>query len=503
MDKKPLLVVIMDGYGLNKEKYGNAISTANTPNLDEIFKNCPYAELKASGLDVGLPDGQMGNSEVGHMNIGAGRIVYQDLTHIDKCISDSTFRKNSKLCKAMKTVLENKSSLHLMGLLSDGGIHSHINHLYEILKLADEYNLKKVCIHAWTDGRDTVITSAKNFISDLEKFTNKLGVGEIKTICGRFYAMDRDKNIERTEQAYQAIMNANATKFENALDFISSNYNSGITDEFIKPGVKEGYNGIQKDDVMICFNFRADRVRQITQMFLKKDKDINLVDRTKLKNYICFSKYDDSFKCDVAFEPREIKNTIGEYLSKHGLTQLRIAETEKYAHVTFFLNAGAEVPFKNEDRIIINSPKVTTYDLTPSMSADKLTETVIESINCEKYDVIFLNYANPDMVGHTGNLEATIKAVEKVDECVGKLILAMKEKMGITIITADHGNAEKMLNDKGGPFTAHTCNLVPFAIYGYNCELKKSGSLCDIAPTILEILGIKKPAEMTGESLIF
>ena len=502
MNNRPLLVVIMDGFGITKDNYGNAISMANTPNLDDIFNNCPYTELEASGTIVGLPEGQMGNSEVGHMNIGAGRIVYQDLTYINKCISDNTFQNNKKLCTAMETVLRNDSCLHIMGLVSDGGIHSDVKHLYEILKLASKYNLKKVYVHAWTDGRDTAISSAKDYVTELEKFMSELGTGEIATICGRFYSMDRDKRNERTEQAYECMVNAKGKKFKESFKFIEESYNAEITDEFIKPGVKENYEGIKKDDVIICFNFRADRARQITQKFLKQDNKFYLVDKNKIEDYICFSRYDDNFKCNIAFEPREVKNTIGEYLSKCGLNQLRIAETEKYAHVTFFLNAGAEFPFKNEDRIIIDSPKVETYDLSPEMSADKITETVIRNIKSNKYNVIFVNYANPDMVGHTGNIDATIKAVEKVDECIGKIISSIKEKSGIAIITADHGNAEKMINSNGNPFTSHTCNLVPFSVYGYECKLSKSGALCDIAPTILEILEIDKPIEMTGKSLI-
>lgn len=500
MNDRPLLLVIMDGFGISKEEYGNAVSMANTPNLDKIFATCPYTELEASGLKVGLPQGQMGNSEVGHMNIGAGRVVYQDLTHIDKCISDGSFQKNEKLCEAMETVLKYDSCLHVMGLLSDGGIHSSINHLYEILNLASKYNLKRVYIHVWTDGRDSPISSARDYIFKLEKFIKVLGLGEIKTICGRFYSMDRDKRWERTQEAYNAMAKGEGYKFKSASEFIDLNYNSGTTDEFIKPGVKEKYTGVNKNDVVICFNFRADRARQITHVFLKENNNSN--GECNIKKYVCFCKYDDTFKCDIAFKPRKLANTIGEYLSKCGLRQLRIAETEKYAHVTFFLNAGAETAFKNEERIIINSPKVRTYDLAPEMSAEEVSKSVIENIKSEKYDVIFVNYANPDMVGHTGNLEAAVKAVEKVDECIGKIVSCMEEKSGITVITADHGNAERMILPNGDLFTAHTCNLVPFSICGYKCKLKDSGALCDIAPTLIDLLGIEKPVEMTGESLI-
>lgn len=490
MNFKPVVLAIMDGFGIRKETVGNAVFSAKTPNLDKIFSSCPYTELEASGLFVGLPEGQMGNSEVGHMNIGAGRVVYQDLTFIDKCISDGSFFKNENLAGIMSEVSKNGSNLHLMGLVSDGGVHSSINHLFALLKMAREFKIKNVFIHAWTDGRDTGVKSAGSYISAVESLAKELGTGEIKTICGRFYAMDRDKRTERTTQAFEAMANAKGARFESAQDYLKASYDAGLTDEFVVPAVKNDYEPMSKNDAVICFNFRTDRARQISEMFLK----------TGMVKYFGFTRYEEGVPC--IFSPREVKNTIGEYLSKCGLKQLRIAETEKYAHVTFFLNAGAEKPFENESRMIVNSPKVKTYDLAPEMSAEEVTTSVLEAINSGKYDVIFMNYANPDMVGHTGNFSAATKAVEKVDECIGRVCELVKKSGGVTVITADHGNAEKMIGENGEVFTAHTTSKVPFAIDGFDCELKSSGSLCDIAPTLLEILKIKKPAEMTGQSLI-
>lgn len=490
MSFKPVVLAIMDGFGIRKETVGNAVFSAKTPNLDKIFSSCPYTELEASGLFVGLPEGQMGNSEVGHMNIGAGRVVYQDLTFIDKCISDGSFFKNENLAGIMSEVSKNGSNLHLMGLVSDGGVHSSINHLFALLKMARKLKIKNVFIHAWTDGRDTGVKSAGSYISAVENLAKELGTGEIKTICGRFYAMDRDKRLERTTQAFEAMANAKGASFESAQDYIKASYDAGLTDEFIVPAVKSGYVPMSKNDAVICFNFRTDRARQISEMFLK----------TGMVKYFGFTRYEEGVPC--IFSPREVKNTIGEYLSKSGLKQLRIAETEKYAHVTFFLNAGAEKPFENESRMIVNSPKVKTYDLAPEMSAEEVTTSVLEAINSGKYDVIFINYANPDMVGHTGNFGAATQAVEKVDECIGRVCELVRKSGGVTVITADHGNAEKMIGENGEVFTAHTTSKVPFVIDGFSCKLKSSGSLCDIAPTLLEILKIKKPAEMTGQSLI-
>lgn len=498
-----LLLIILDGFGIGGKSDCNAVFKAYTPNIDNVFKNYPTTELCASGLSVGLPDGQMGNSEVGHTNIGAGRIVYQDLTYINKSIDDESFFENYELKKIMEYVLKNKSSLHLMGLVSDGGVHSHINHLYALIKLAKMSGIENVCIHAWTDGRDTGPKSCLNYIKDLEEFICKNKIGKIETISGRFYSMDRDKRWERTEVAYDVMANANGERFETPEEAILNSYQNNVTDEFIKPMARTTYKGISPSDAVICFNFRPDRARQITHMFMDKIIDFSHIKRVNIKKYCCFSQYDQNIKdVAVAFKPREIKNSLGEYLSKCGLTQLRVAETEKYAHITFFFNAGAENPYKNEDRIIINSPKVKTYDLKPEMSAYEVTEAVEKNIKTKKYNFIAVNYANADMVGHTGNLEAAVKALQTVDECVGKLVAEMKKIDGVTLVTADHGNAEKMLDEKGLPFTAHTLSKVPLSVIGFACKLKNDGALCDVAPTILEILNIKKPCEMTGRSLI-
>lgn len=494
MSKKTVLLAILDGFGKGKKDFSDAIYHASTPNLDKVFKNNPFTYLNASGLFVGLPENQMGNSEVGHMNMGAGRVVYQDLTFINKCIADSSFFKNPELLSILNYAEAKKSNLHLMGLLSDGGIHSHINHLFAILKLAEKYNIKKIYIHSWLDGRDTSPKSAMKYIKSLQNYISSWKNVELSTVCGRYYAMDRDKNFDRTQLAYDAIVNSTGEKIsENLENIIDKNYKNNITDEFIKPLVNPNYPGMNSGDAVICFNYRPDRVRQITRIIADKN----------LFKYACFTQYDSSIKnVSIVFKPRKITNTLSEYLSKNGYKQLKIAETEKYAHVTFFFNGGIEPPYKNEDRIIIDSPKVATYDLKPEMSAKKITEKVIEKIKSQKYDVIVLNYANPDMVGHTGNFGATVKAVETVDWCVGRLLSEMEKIHGITIITADHGNAEKMFDENGNPCTSHTTNKVPFSVIGHTGDLRSNGALCDIAPTVLDILNIKKPREMTGESLI-
>lgn len=498
-----LLLVILDGFGIGENVSSNAIYKANIPNLKNIFKNYPTTQLEASGMSVGLPEGQMGNSEVGHTNIGAGRIVYQDLTYINKSIEDGSFFENNEFKKIMKYVSKNQSSLHLMGLLSDGGVHSHISHLYALLKFAKMSGVKRVCIHAWTDGRDTLPKSGLKYIKDLEEFIYENKIGKIETLSGRFYAMDRDKRWERTELAYDAIVNSHGEKFDSPEKAILDSYQKGITDEFIKPSVRKGYKGIAPNDAVICFNFRPDRARQITHMFMNEKLIFPHVTRVNVGKYCGLSQYDENIpEVMTAFKPREIKNSLGEYISNLGLTQLRIAETEKYAHVTFFFNAGIESPYKNEDRIIISSPKVNTYDLKPEMSAYEVTKVAEENIRTKKYNFIVINYANPDMVGHTGNFDATVKSLEAVDACISRLISEMNKIGGVTIITADHGNAEKMHDKQGQPFTAHTLNKVPFSVVGFPCSLKNKGALCDIAPTILEILNIKKPCEMTGHSLI-
>ncbi|MGN1044132.1 MAG: 2,3-bisphosphoglycerate-independent phosphoglycerate mutase [Acutalibacteraceae bacterium] len=494
MNKKPVLLAILDGFGKGNKDDSDAIYHANTPNLDYVFKNCPSTYLEASGVAVGLPENQMGNSEVGHMNIGAGRVVYQDFTYINKCISDGSFFDNPELSSILKYVESKGSSLHLMGLLSDGGVHSHINHLFEILKLSKQYKIKRIYIHAWLDGRDTPPKSSIKYIRLLKNHINNLNNAELATVSGRYYAMDRDKNFNRTQLAYDAIVNSIGQKIgENFETIINQNYENNITDEFIKPVISLNYSGIKNIDAVICFNYRPDRARQITRMIADKN----------LCKYACFTLYDSSIKnVSVIFKPRKIINTLSEYLSENKFKQLKIAETEKYAHVTFFFNGGIEPAYDGEDRIIIDSPKVATYDLQPEMSAKKITEKVIEKIRSKNYDLIVLNYANPDMVGHTGNFAATVKAVETVDECIGKLLFEMEKIQGVTIITADHGNAEKMFDESGNPCTSHTTNLVPFAVVGYAGTLKNKGALCDIAPTVLEILNAKKPREMTGQSLL-
>ncbi len=499
MLNRPVLLVILDGFGINRHNNinQNAIRSANTPTLDRIFKTGLYTELEASGESVGLPAGQMGNSEVGHMNIGAGRIVYQDLTYINNCVNNNTFFTNKNLCTMLNYVHNNNSKLHIMGLLSDGGIHSNINHLYSILKSTKNYKIREICLHIWTDGRDTPIKSSQKYISNLKNFIteNSIKNTKIQTISGRFYSMDRDNNLDRTKLAFDTIFYAkNKSKFNNITNIIKHNHNLNTTDEFIKPQSLENYTGISPNDGMICFNFRADRTRQITKLFL--DKNIKLLTMTE---------YDKKFSCDVIFEPRKINNTLGEYLSKSNLKQLRVAETEKYAHVTFFLNASVEKAYPNEDRIIISSPKVETYDLKPEMSSGQITDTVTNNIKSNKYDIIIVNYANPDMLGHTGNFSATVKSIEKLDICIKKLIDCATKYNNITVITADHGNAEDMLDSKNNPITSHTCNLVPFVIYNYNSldfNLKPNGKLCDIAPTILDLLNLSTPTEMTGSTLL-
>ncbi len=500
---KMILLIIMDGFGIGEKNEGNAVYKANTFHLDKVFKENPYTELFASGEYVGLPKGQMGNSEVGHLNMGAGRIVYQDLTYINKCIDDNSFYKNEELINIIKFVKEKNSTLHLMGLLSDGGIHSHINHWFAVLKLAKTYGLNKVCVHVWSDGRDTAPKSGISYVKKLQKFMQENKIGKIETVSGRYYAMDRDKNWSRTRLAYDAIAYGIGPNWSEAEKAMEKSYENNITDEFIIPCVRENYKGIEKNDGIICLNFRPDRARQITKMFTSDIADVSKTKTVSFGKYCCFTCYDASFsEVSIAFKPRVLKNTLGEYLSKCGISQLRVAETEKYAHVTFFFNGGVEKPYKNEERVIVNSLKVNSYDLTPEMSANQVTEEVLKGIKSEKYNLIVVNFANPDMVGHTGNMDSAIKAVEKVDECVGILIDQVKEHNGIAIITADHGNAEKMKDDLGNPFTAHTSNKVPFAVVGTSKKLKENCSLCDISPTILKLLGIKKPREMSGQSII-
>ena len=499
--KKNVLLIILDGFGISDNQVGDAIKAANTPFLDKTFKNNPFTVLEASGLSVGLPKNQMGNSEVGHTNIGAGRIVYQDFTYINKCINNGSFTSNSEINSVCDYVIKNNSALHLMGLLSDGGIHSHINHLFALINLAKSKNVPKIYIHAWLDGRDTSPKSALKYINDLEKHISNNRTIQLATICGRYYAMDRDKNWDRTIKSYNCIVNAKGNKINSVQPAIEKFYNENVTDEFIPPCAIKNYNGLNEKDGIICFNFRPDRARQITKLFTEKT-DL-LKNNILVKKYVCMTEYDKNLKnAFVIFKPRNISNTLSEYLSNKNINQLKIAETEKYAHVTFFFNGGIEKPYKNEDRIIVSSPKVKTYDLKPEMSAYEITEKVIENIRKEKYGLIVVNYANPDMVGHTGNIDATKLAIEKIDNCVKKIVTEMEKTGGVSIITADHGNAEKMLDENLNPFTAHTTNPVPFCIIGTKYKLTKNGAICDIAPTILEIMGIEKPSQMEGQSLI-
>jgi len=500
----------MDGYGLSPQKEGNAIAQAKKPNLDGLFKNHPYTILGASGLDVGLPEGQMGNSEVGHLNFGAGRIVYQEITRIDKALQDKTFFKNSVLTEAMDQVKKRGASLHLLGLVSDGCVHSSLNHLYALLKLAKEKKVEKVFVHAFLDGRDTSPTSGARFIQQLLNKFKEDRIGRLATVSGRYYAMDRDKRWERVQKAYQAMVYGEGKQANDVVSAIKGSYNSQVTDEFVVPIVinddKNHPTGrIKKDDVGIFFNFRADRARELSCALTDEGfKEFPRPDNMTI-DLVNLTLYDEKLKTKVAFPPIKRTNVLGEVLSKEEKKQLRIAETEKYAHVTFFFNGGEERSFEGEDRILIPSPKVPTYDLKPEMSAFEVTERVVKEIKSEKYDLIVLNYANPDMVGHTGILSAAVKAIEAVDRCVGKVITAVKEVKGIAMVTADHGNAEMMIDPEGGEtFTAHTTNRVPFALImdDFKGRLRSDGRLADVAPTILFLMDIKKPKEMDGINLI-
>ena len=507
MDKKLTMLMILDGFGKNPNKEGNAIELANTPNIDELMKKNPTTTIYTSGLAVGLPEGQMGNSEVGHTNIGAGRIVYQELTRITKSIEDGDFFSNQELVAAIENCQKNNSKLHIMGLLSDGGVHSHMRHLFAVLELAKRKGFEDVYVHCFLDGRDTPPASAEGYILKLEEKMKEKGVGKIATIAGRFYAMDRDKRWQRVQKAYDAMVKGEGVKATSAEMAIEASYQKEVFDEFVEPTVI--YSGdkpvakIENNDSVIFFNFRPDRAREITRTLV--DKDFSNFETEKLNLYfVCFTQYDETMpNVHIAFKPTVLKNTFGEYISNNGLTQLRIAETEKYAHVTFFFNGGNEKQYPGEDRILIPSPKVETYDMKPEMSAYEVTEKVLEQIENEKYNAIILNYANPDMVGHTGSLDAAIKAVEAIDECVGKIVKAVEKVNGVLLITADHGNAEQMIDYKTGePHTAHTTNPVPLILVGMEDVKIKEGKLADLAPTMLDIMGLAKPEEMTGESLI-
>ena len=505
-----ILLLIMDGYGLSPQKEGNAIALASKPHLDEIFAKYQHTTLGASGLDVGLPQGQMGNSEVGHLNLGAGRVVYQEITRIDKAIQEKTFYENPVLVKGMETVKQRDASLHLLGLVSDGCVHSSPNHLYALLKLAKEKNVKRVFVHAFLDGRDTSPTAGAGYVQELLHKFKELGVGDLATVGGRYYAMDRDKRWERVEKAYRAIAYGEGIQTNDAISAIKKSYTENVTDEFIVPLVVTGDDNpeggrIKKGDVGIFFNFRADRARELSYALTDPDFGEFARPDNLTIDLISMTLHDEKLRSKVAFPPVKLRNILGEVLSREGKVQLRIAETEKYAHVTFFFNGGVEKPFEGEDRILVHSPKVATYDLKPEMSAFEVTQKVVKEIKSNKYDFILLNYANPDMVGHTGVLSAAIKAIEAVDKCVGEVIAAVGEVNGIALVTADHGNAEKMIDPENGEvFTAHTTNRVPFALVmeDFKGELREGGKLADIAPTILHLLNLKKPEEMVGENLI-
>jgi 2,3-bisphosphoglycerate-independent phosphoglycerate mutase len=503
---KPAVLIILDGWGYREEEKYNAIAAAKKPNFDRLWADCPHTLLSASSCNVGLPKGQMGNSEVGHLNLGAGRVVYQDLSRITNAIDDGSFFKNPVLDKAVDDVIKKDKALHIFGLLSDGGIHSHETHIHAMIKLAAERGAKKIYLHAFLDGRDTPPKSAEVFIKNAEVVFNQAGAGRIASLTGRFYAMDRDKRWDRVEKAYNLLTLGEADHHaKTAVEGLNIAYAAGETDEFVKPTAIGDTVLIEDGDSVIFMNYRSDRAREITHAFI--DKEFTGFPRKKhpkLNAYVALTQYDVTFDIPVAYAQDELKNTLGEYLAKNGKKQLRLAETEKYAHVTFFLNGGVEAPNENEDRMLVPSPKVTTYDLSPEMSAREVTKKLIDAINSKKYDAIIVNYANCDMIGHTGNFDATVQTVECVDECLGQVISALQAVGGEALITADHGNAELMFDEATGqPHTAHTCNLVPFIYVGRKAKIKHDVfALCDIAPTLLLMLGLPIPKEMTGQSIV-
>jgi 2,3-bisphosphoglycerate-independent phosphoglycerate mutase len=511
MSKKPTVLMILDGYGLNEKKEHNAIAMAKTPVMDKLMAEYPFVKGNASGMAVGLPEGQMGNSEVGHLNMGAGRVVYQELTRITKEIEDGDFFKNEAFAKAVKNCKDNNSDLHFFGLLSDGGVHSHMSHMYGLLELAKREGIQNVYVHAFLDGRDTAPTSGKGFVEETLKKMEEIGVGKIATVMGRYYVMDRDNRWDRVELAYKALTDGEGVTAPDALTAVQQSYDKGENDEFVLPTVVTE-NGapvatVKDKDSVIFYNFRPDRAREITRAFCADDFDgFNRNGGRKDTTFVVFGEYDATIPNKiVAFHKVEINNTFGEILAAAGKTQLRTAETEKYAHVTFFFNGGIEEPNKNEERLLVKSPKVATYDLQPEMSAYEVCDGLVKAIKSDKYDVIIINYANPDMVGHTGVEEAAVKAVEAVDECVGKTVDAVLEVGGQMFICADHGNCEQLVDyETGAPFTAHTTNPVPFILVNYDeaYTLREGGALCDIAPTLLEMMGMEQPAEMTGKSLL-
>ncbi|CUA80836.1 2,3-bisphosphoglycerate-independent phosphoglycerate mutase [Anoxybacillus suryakundensis] len=509
MSKKPVALIILDGFALREETFGNAVAQAKKPNFDRYWNEYPHATLTACGEAVGLPEGQMGNSEVGHLNIGAGRIVYQSLTRVNIAIREGEFERNETFLAAMDHVKKHGTNLHIFGLLSDGGVHSHINHLFALLKLAAKEGVKNVYIHGFLDGRDVGPQTAKTYIQQLNEQIAQIGVGEIATLSGRYYSMDRDKRWERVEKAYRAMVYGEGPSYRDPLACIDDSYANGIYDEFVLPSVIVREDGtpvatIQDNDAVIFYNFRPDRAIQISNTFT--NDDFRSFDRgpkhPKNLFFVCLTHFSETVKGYVAFKPTNLDNTLGEVLSQNGLKQLRIAETEKYPHVTFFMSGGREEKFPGEERILIDSPKVATYDLKPEMSAYEVTEALLKEIEADKFDAIILNYANPDMVGHSGMLEPTIKAVEAVDECLGKVVDAIIAKGGIAIITADHGNADEVTNPDGSPNTAHTTNPVPVIVTKKGITLRQDGILGDLAPTMLDLLGLQQPKEMTGKTLI-
>jgi 2,3-bisphosphoglycerate-independent phosphoglycerate mutase len=506
---KPVLLTILDGFALREEVHGNAVAQAKKPNFDRYWNQFPHTTLKASGNAVGLPEGQMGNSEVGHLNIGAGRIVYQDLTRITKSIEDGSFFENDDFLAAIDHVKKNNSSLHICGLLSDGGVHSHISHLLALLELAAQHKIADVYVHAFLDGRDVAPDSAIKYIEQLQAKMSELGVGKLASVHGRYYAMDRDKRWERVEKSYRAMVYGDGPTYQDPIQLVKDSYEKEVFDEFVIPSVivqenQQPVGTVEKDDAIIFFNFRPDRAIQLSQAFTNEefkgfDRGAKKLDHLL---FVSMTHYSETVIGRVAFKTHDLTNVYGEVVSQAGLKQLRIAETEKYPHVTFFFNGGREEPFPGEERILIKSPKVATYDLKPEMSAYEVTESLLEAIRSDKYDTIILNFANPDMVGHSGKLEPTIRAVEAVDECLGKIVDLVLEKGGKAIITADHGNADMVLDDQNRPHTAHTTFPVPCIVTDSTVELREDGILADLAPTLLDLLGIEQPADMTGKTLI-
>lgn len=499
----PVALIIMDGWGIANACATNAVNVGKTPVIDGLTSKYPHAKLLCSGEAVGLPDGQMGNSEVGHTNIGAGRVVYQELTRITKAIREGAFFKNPVFLDIINAVKKNNGALHLMGLLSDGGVHSHNSHLYALIRLAKQEGVKEVYVHAFLDGRDVPPSSAADYLEELEAKLKEIGVGKIATVSGRYYAMDRDKRWDRVQKAYEAIAEGKGIERANSAEAIKKSYEEDTTDEFVVPAVIGGYKGMTNNDGAIFFNFRPDRARELTHAFVDEKFD-GFARREDLHiPFATMTQYEKGMNAEIAYKPEALSNTLGEYVSKLGCTQLRIAETEKYAHVTFFFNGGVEQPYPGEDRILVPSPKVATYDLQPEMSAVEVTDKVVDAILSKKYDFIILNYANGDMVGHTGVLDAAVKAVETVDTCVGRFVDAIRQVGGSVCITADHGNAEKMLDEETKePFTAHTTNPVPFIVVSDKVKHVHDGALCDIAPTLLTLAGLDVPKEMTGKSLV-